>query len=920
MGDRQRTAPLTSGTSPVGPASVFAYAGGPFAGGHFAAIPQLVPATVLRRMQAADSAILVVTGLPGVGKTTWCRALVEAAGPRQALVCGADQLLSDQPWALVERLARALALTARVIQGTDADDPAVVATTLIQAIRRRRRPLTALVIDDIQWIDDASAMTLRMLLPLLADEHLIVVLSGDTGAGERMADYLVRGGGVSWGVEEHLEIPPLTPAMVQEYVAHAWERSLSARAAARLAEISGGLPLLIDASMRRLPKSAQQSQNPTGADRDDIKDHPWLYEVPMVSADLNPFREVVAHLAEPRVRTAVDIVSVLRVGAPAATIHRVAQCLGESVDLEGAIALDLLVAEDVGEHRVVSPRRGLLASAAVDLLPLDRTNRIHEAIATVIDDPQRALAHELAVVAPGTDELADRVLAAIDTAVAKGRRDQAQACARAALPRFDGPLRARLVLEICVLAMVRHTPHEVMDLLPEVLAMPAEPVRDGILMGLYQPLPHISRTIDLAGEHERSVAGHPDADLFLARAAVVSVMMALASWNPAPIPGLIAEGWAHVERYRTRGGITDPRVRHLWTPSDLALQLHGYALAAAAQTANRREIEAALGGSGAALEAAPDSPSLADALTCRAALFFGTGMPEQAAADAERALGAADAACAGLARGHTRVVLAASYVLLGRLDAAQAVLRDAIAVCLDVSDVSSRPLVWQVSAWVHALRGESEEYAAALARAAQVWITEYSTLALDVASLAAAEWARVRGSRIDQLTATAVAANLPATVALLARLRENPDAALPEGPVPTLVRMAAYRIDALAALGRAEEAECLLTLCRRYEGRGWGPSFGTLTWLEGRVAQAHGAAEQALASYRAATTEASLPLPRGQTWLDLARLLIAEGEQREGLAAARMASQTFREIGATAYLEVSEELAASVEPLEPGVA
>ena len=46
----------------------------------------------------------------------------------------------------------------------------------------------------------------------------------------------------------------------------------------------------------------------------------------------------------------------------------------------------------------------------------------------------------------------------------------------------------------------------------------------------------------------------------------------------------------------------------------------------------------------------------------------------------------------------------------------------------------------------------------------------------------------------------------------------------------------------------------------------------------------------------------------------------AEGEQREGLAAARMASQTFREIGATAYLEVSEELAASVEPLEPGVA
>lgn len=86
------------------------------------------------------------------------------------------------------------------------------------------------------------------------------------------------------------------------------------------------------------------------------------------------------------------------------------------------------------------------------------------------------------------------------------------------------------------------------------------------------------------------------------------------------------------------------------------------------------------------------------------------------------------------------------------------------------------------------------------------------------------------------------------------------------------------------------------------------------------MAQAHGAAEQALASYRAATTEASLPLPRGQTWLDLARLLIAEGEQREGLAAARMASQTFREIGATASLEVSEELAASVEPLEPGVA
>ena len=219
--------------------------------------------------------------------------------------------------------------------------------------------------------------------------------------------------------------------------------------------------------------------------------------------------------------------------------------------------------------------------------------------------------------------------------------------------------------------------------------------------------------------------------------------------------------------------------------------------------------------------------------------------------------------------------------LLGRTAEAAERLEEAIATVLDSVDVSARPLAYLLRAVLHATAGDDEGYAHDLRTAAEVTVTAYDTMGVELELLAAVVRARAE-DRPDEvleiLSDERIGSRWLAGTSIFT-----------------------YRVDSLAALGRAEEADRELARLTALAGTSWEPVFGGLAWLEGRVAEAYGLTERALRAYRRAARE-GLPAPRAQAAFDAGRLLIAHGDREPGERLLGTAATRFRQLGAHAAL------------------
>lgn len=853
------------------------------------------PEAVLARLLAGRGGTVVVTGLPGAGTSSWCRVFAERVGGSRCIVVEADYFERELPLAFADRMLRALQ-GQRVPAPWLTGDPRSAAAVILAVVAKRRTGVKALIIDNVPWMDDESALSLRLALQRIHDHGLVVVLAGGAGPGDARAEQLLGEHGMAGGLVERVHLAPLTVTQVQAYAASVWQRELSLRAAHQLHEVSGGLPALIDESMRHLPADDPVlAEFPRARER-----HPWSFPVPTPNPARTPFAQELAGLSPPAARRAVDIVCVLRNPTPEWVVTAVAERLGEDIDVPAARAAGFLRTEAGGEATLIAPALDVGAAAAVALLSATRRNAIHRAIAATVADPHRRLLHVLAVEEPGNDELERLVLDGVDAAMAGDQWELAATYLRRALPRFTGEAWGRLVVELGLLSVTRASASELLELRPLLARLPAEPVRDFVYAATSAPLPQTSQTLQLTRDLDSILRHHPDRHLLLAHASMILSMGALARREPQPVTPVVEVGLAHLEAFRGRGRIVDSRLRHLGNPDEIALRLRAFQVIDAGRTEDIDALFAALGSLETLIEVAADSAGLADALTCRGGLVVSSGAPAAAIPDLERAIHITDSVGAGLSSGHTRVLLAMAYVLTGRLAEAGEVLSRASTVCLDAGDVSSRPLVWFTIAWVAALQGRLDDFDHALARGRALRVTDYETVTLDIEGWAVAEAARVRGEPAAQLAATEIHGRWPQD---LEELKAQSGTRL-------LLTMstASYRIDALAALGRAEEADQLLALCRELAGVRWWPILGSLEWLSGRVAQAYGLGELALKHYRAATREDGAPLPLGLAWLDLARMLREHGDHGGSARAARTAVRVWRGTGATAYLNRALQL------------
>ena len=221
---------------------------------------------------------LILEGEPGIGKTTVWQAAIDAASPeRQVLSCRPVEAETKLSYASVadllmpivdaglpvlpdpQRNALEVALL-RAAPAGRAPDRRAVATGVQSLLQRAAAILPVLVaIDDVQWLDVASAAVLAFALRRLASSALRVVVAARV-EDDTVSDPLGLAGALP-GHVTRLRVGPLTLSglhhMIKAQLGHVFPRPVLQR----ISQESGGNPLfalelaraLIDSGARPVP-------------------------------------------------------------------------------------------------------------------------------------------------------------------------------------------------------------------------------------------------------------------------------------------------------------------------------------------------------------------------------------------------------------------------------------------------------------------------------------------------------------------------------------------------------------------------------------------------------------------------------------------------------------------------------------------
>jgi len=359
---------------------------------------------------SATSGILL-EGEAGIGKTAlWLAGIAEAdardlrvltARPVEAETGLSHAALGDLLGPLVDeadqdipapqRHALDVALL-RAAPGTGPVDPRAVgaATLAVLQAAARETPL-ALAVDDVQWLDPASADALAFALRRLADEQVVLLATRRAGPGAEPVDI-----GLAEERFTRIGVGPLEPDVLRRILQHRLGEAVSWPALARLAEVSGGNPYyaleLARAALRQAGSGA-------------------------VTPELSLPEGVYAVLQD-RLR-ALPAATTDALGTVAAMGHPTIAAATAVVD---PAALDAaFTAEAVHEEgETIRFDHPLLAEAAYRLLPPSRRRAVHEQLAEIATDAEGRARHLAAASTTSDARIAADIAAGAAAAAARG--------------------------------------------------------------------------------------------------------------------------------------------------------------------------------------------------------------------------------------------------------------------------------------------------------------------------------------------------------------------------------------------------------------------------------------------------------------------------------------------------------------------
>jgi DNA-binding CsgD family transcriptional regulator len=366
---------------------------------------------------------LVLTGRPGIGKTTLWQAGVDcardagvfvlAARPAEAEAqvsfVGLSDLLEHVERRCLESLPRPQlrALEVALLRAEPGRRPpeprAIWAAFLnvLRALKVERRVLVA--VDDVQWLDSATTEAAAFAARRLEGDGVEFLLAARPGSSAGLARALEREGGL-----ERIELGPLSFGAIRRLLAERLGLSPPRRVTQRVFELSAGNPLFALEIGRVLEERG------------------W----PEIGADLpvpDAIEELMgARVAElpPRLRRVLVAVAL----NPTLSVSQLASVVGANAVQEATDA-----ALVVGDGHRVRPAHPLLAAAARGHSRPGERRDLHRKLADTVEDEALSARH-LALAATEPDaRLAATVASAAEVAGARGAAQDAVELAEHAL-------------------------------------------------------------------------------------------------------------------------------------------------------------------------------------------------------------------------------------------------------------------------------------------------------------------------------------------------------------------------------------------------------------------------------------------------------------------------------------------------------
>jgi len=836
---------------------------------------------------------VLVCGPEGFQSATLVRESIDLLEAWALVVGVADEREREAPWSFVEVVNSSLArygvqVPTPLSSPGALDDPVAVGRAIAHAFAAIDGPV-CLVLENIHFADDRSADALRFAVRRYSAQPRLAIMSSETLSGPTEQLLLVLS-------QSHpdrnviVELPPLSPADVQELAVEIVARPLPGRIAHRFAADADGNPALVAELLAAYKDELASAIHPGAAELDG--GHP----VPLL-----PRQRRALENATPGVRTAAEVVAVLRDPTAIASVHRVAAWLGVTdvfgaFDLEGARQAGLVrVVEDATVPTVAPPTRVAADSIAAGIA-IERRRAIHAAAADVLTGVS-VLRHRIGATDPDDLTLVADLIGTARTLATVADAERAMTLAlsavRLAVPgdEYEGAL-----LFAGILALRLHEHQRLFALKGEFAALPPSALRDAIIADLDV----------LAGNRD---AGIERAEAVIASADASPTGRALRAHAATMIPLYDAINDRHelVARHATAArrllaqAPVDPRevepdLRWMVRPSENELWLTAWELGAAARLRDSERLSEWMSRLDLLVRATPHSPAAVDATIYQARTLIYAGRVADGANRLHRAVRVA----AGFPDSWMRHIALTMYAhvlfLMGDWEQALTTGQAALDSAFDDPYPAALPVAYAVSGLVPAARGDG----AAVARIDRL-------LALlppsgggsvpydpDLPDIMRAELAAALGDAAAQLRAT-----------------ETAHTAARHGTAWSWLQL---HVDALATLGRVAEATSIANEALSGQTP-WHRSPHAVSRLRARVALAAGDGTHAVTLYAGivqSNTAATLPFSLARDRVLYAEALQLAGDAQRALEQLELAADGFRALNARTYLLRALERAAAL--------
>jgi DNA-binding CsgD family transcriptional regulator len=446
---------------------------------------------------------VLISGAPGIGKTTLLRSATQSARDRgytvahcqpsraeselsyAGLVTLIGELGSQSLGSLPPPQARVLRTVARLEESPEPVDRLSLYLATVALVRTvaLRAPLL-LAVDDVQWLDQPSGRSLAFLVRRLTGSRvrLLLVRGATAGAAEDLDWSVELARSMPEGRHDGIDLGPVDPGDLSRILRRALGWSPSWPRVMRIAELSQGNPL----HAVELTRAFGAVRSAEGLDG------------PVPDGVLELARSRIAGLPAD-VRGVLELASVPRLPSVGLLAHLDPAALDLRESLEVAVGQDIVTLDGHGRVRFTHPT--LVAAAYASIAP-ERRRALHRTMALLSDDLEERARH-LATASVGPDaQVAVALEGAAEQAWRRGAPDAAADLLREACrltPAGDGEA---LALRRIAFGRLLHSAGDVpaaSAVLEAVVAdLPAGPVRAVALF-------HLMYVARLAGSLERAV-------------------------------------------------------------------------------------------------------------------------------------------------------------------------------------------------------------------------------------------------------------------------------------------------------------------------------------------------------------------------------------------------------------------------------